>query len=154
MWAVPLSHGTVARDRKTRQGESQAKEGDEEMIWDRKLFRSPDKVGWCSGPFAIHADREEGPCVLMSEGPYWIGPEHFQTVSDAKKRAEEVAAKDLSVHVKPCPFCGAPPRLAEISGRVSVQCQTVNCPASRTSSGGAILDSIEVLRRWNTREPA
>lgn len=70
------------------------------LEWDRRLLRSPDQVAWCSEPFVIHpeTDAENGPCTLLSGAPYWI-MERFQTVAEAKARAEEVISSVPRIHV-------------------------------------------------------
>lgn len=59
------------------------------------------------------------------------------------------AAREVTV--KPCPFCGAQPRVDADQSRGRILCETVNCPASTTSTGDLSTDFHKMLAAWNRR---
>lgn len=62
---------------------------------------------------------------------------------DRKMRAEK--QEESKVVLKPCPFCGAPAQLKEISDRWAVEC-TKHCAGTRIFN-----DKQKPIEAWNRR---
>lgn len=50
--------------------------------------------------------------------------------------------------LKPCPFCGGAPKIAN-GNTVSIYCYGMDCPATSVEVEG--YTEAEAIRRWNTR---